>query len=148
MDRPQTATKLPFDDPAQFTLTTLRSTGQFQNDYPTFSISYVGRNSVPDENILVDIQAFSSPFTAGSDKECELELVAFFQPKQELLGFAHSGYFTAIVNTREANDFFRRIGDLGRYMVLINTDTYTYKALVDDASGEVVEASIEHRFLN
>lgn len=150
MEPSQTANKIPLPPPRIFSIALLRSTGQYSNEYPTFSLSYVGmpEDDVPDYDMIGDIQAFSSPFTAGTGEETELELIAFFQPRNDLLGFADSAFIKVPVNTKSANEFFRTIGDLGQYVVIINTDTFMYRALVDDSTGEVLEAAFDYRLLN
>lgn len=148
MSRFQTAVKLPLPMPVHFSLAIIATTGANFKAYPTFTLSYMGADEIPDDNILGDIQAFSTDFRPDpKDETTMLELTAFLQPKKELLDFSHSIYLRIPVPVLETNSMFHKIEDCGRFVVIINTEAYCYKALVDDDSGEVLEASIDYRFL-
>lgn len=151
----RTANRLPLPEPRLITISIMRGTGSFAQEYPTFSLSYVGY-PIPEfeqgpslEDILSDVQAVAINFSpAAGEAETGIEIIAFTQPKKELLDFADSFFVQGIVPTKPTNDIFRRIQDLGRYVVLVNTDYFVYRALIDDSTGELLEMQLEHRFLN
>ena len=149
MSRHQTANKIQLALPTNFYISVLKSTGQYSQEYPTFTLSYLGSYDIPDEDVLGDIQAFSTEFMPEEGQDLtNLTIMAFLIPKKELLDFSDSLYLNVPVPTKETNQIFHKIQELGRYVVIINTETYCYRALVDDDSGEVLEASVEYRFLN
>jgi hypothetical protein len=149
MSRFQTVYKQPLPAPSRFFLGMLATSGSSTREYPTFTLSYIGSREIPDHDMLGDIQAFSTTFEPKQgDKTTLLDMVAFLQPKKELLDFADSVYVSVPVPTLETNSMFRKIEEYGRYVVLINTEVFLYRALVDDDSGEVLEASIEYRYLS
>lgn len=149
MSRHRTAIKLQFPLPTNLYISIMKSTGQFSAEYPTFTLSYLGGVEFPDDNMLGDIQAFSNVFLPEPGQPLtKLTITAFLQPKKELLDFSDSMSVEISVPTKETNQIFHRIEADGRYVILINTDTYCFKALVDDESGEVLESSIDYRFLN
>lgn len=145
------ARKFPLPAPRGMYLKVLHSTGSVRTEYPTIILSYldVDLKHAPDEDFLTEIQAFSTDFTANPDNvDSELELVAYGMPKEELLDFSDGHFLKCIVDTKKANDFFVKVEELGRYAVLVNTNNFTYRALVDDATGEVLEAVVETRKLH
>lgn len=148
MSRHQTARRLPLPNPRQFFASIISSTGAFGVEYPTFTLSYVDCDLVPDDSTLGDIQAFSVDFNPDpNDEFTPLTITAFLQPRKELLDLSDSVFLKIGTPTKETNKILHRIQNDGRYIVVINTSFYFYRALVDDYSGEVLESSIEYRFL-
>ena len=146
---PVAARKIPLPTPKGVYLTILSTTGSIRTEYPTVTLSYLGSKSPPPcTDFLCDIQAFATNFTADPESEMSpLELVAYVTPRLELLDFSDGHYLNWEVDTKATNDFFKRVSVDGRYAVIINTDHYTYRALVDEASGDILEALAEHRVL-
>lgn len=152
MSRAQTANKLSFLPPSKFVMAIVKATGQFGAEYPTIILSYMDKkeSETPDNDTLVDIQAFSLNLIPidGSIVDADVEIVAFAQPRKELMDFADSFVFTITLPVDVVSPIFERIDEDGRYVVMVNTQLYSYKALVDDESGEVIEASIDYRRAN
>lgn len=149
MGRFETANKTALPAPSHFALAIMSTSGDLHREYPTFSLSYLGCNATPSDGLLGDIQAFATNFEPNlSDTHTTLEIVAYLQPRKELLDFSDSIYLKIEVPVKETNSMFHRIEESGRYVVLINTEYYCYRALVDDGSGEVLESSIEYRYLS
>ena len=148
--KPRTANKLQFLPPKKIVIAILKSTGQFSQEYPTFLLSYMSMpiDSTPDDQTLSDIQAFQINFDPQDMKEANLEIVAFTQPREELLDFADSYFIHCEVDTKGTNAIMLKIQQLGRYVIMINTEFYTYRALVEDETGEVLEAAIDYRMVN
>jgi hypothetical protein len=147
------AIKLPFPAPRRFYLTVMKATGKDTQglEYPTLVLSYVGlkSKSTPDENLLADINAVQVNFDPGEqESEAGIELLCFLTPRKELLDFADARYLYASVNPVQANKIIQKMHDFGRWALVINTDAYMFRSLIDDDSGEVMESVLEFRMLN
>lgn len=142
---PATVTRTPFQPPKKFALTMLNNSSGAK--FPTFVISYIGTDKIPNPDTLCEINAFAVEFEKMKGPDSPLELVAFLVPRKELLDFAHSLYYSVVADTKPAMEFMEEISQLNRYSVIINTDYYTYRALVDHESNEVLESQVEYRYL-
>lgn len=144
------ARKIPLPAPKSIFLKVMSTTGGIRTMYPTLVLSYINTTTKPPcPDFLVDIQAFATNFVADEMAEdSPLEVVAYANPRQELFDFADGHYLKFMVNTKKTSDFFHRVEEEGRYVVIINADLYTYRALIDDSSGEILEALTEHRNLH
>jgi len=128
----------------------LETTGSIRTEYPTVMMSYLNASckKIPDSLFWGAMESFSLNFEAKEGDDSELELVAFAAPRDELLDFSIGHFLKLIVDTKKTNEFFLKTNELGRYAILVNTDSYTYRALVDDSTGEVLEATAEIRNLH
>lgn len=142
-----TVTRTPYPKPKSFSLAFLKSTSG--TVFPTFVASYVGCDpkQVPEPDMLGDINAVTVNFEKMKGGDSPLDLTTFLTPKKELLDFAHSLYFSILAETKPAAKFMEDIVDLGKFSFMINTDYYTYRALIDEPSGEVLESQVEFRYL-
>ena len=143
------ARKIPLPTPKNVYLRILCATGGIRTEYPTVVLSYLNaKTTPPNPDFLCDIQAFATNFEADPEaKESDFEFVAYVTPRDELMDFSDGHYLKCKVDTMPSNDFFKKVEAAGRYAVIINTEFYTYRALVDDESGEILEAMTEHRVL-
>lgn len=142
-----TATRSPYPKPKTFSLAYLKSSSG--STFPTFVASYVGceHKLVPEPEMLGDINAVTVNFVKMKGGDSPLDLITFLTPQKELLDFAHSLYFSILAETKPAAKFMEDIAELGKFAFMINTDYYSYRALIDEPSGEVLESQVEFRYL-
>jgi hypothetical protein len=149
--KPKSANKIQFLPPKKISLSMLASTGQHHAEYPTITISYIGvpLDSTPDDLIISDLQAFSVDYLPieGSTL-ADINIMAFGQPQKELLDFSDCYTLDFQAPTKSVNPIFVKMRDLGRYMIYINTEFYSYKALIDNDTGEILEANVDYRMVN
>lgn len=143
--------KLPFPMPASVYLKVMHTTGSIRTDYPTIMMSYIGMKAdhVPSVAFFASINSVALNFEAEEGSEdTPLEIVAYASQKNELLDFSNGYHLDCVVGTQKTSDFFRRIEELGNFALLINTDEFSFSALVEDSSGEIMESSVEYRRLH
>jgi hypothetical protein len=139
--------KLPFPEPSSFSLTKLAN--RLQIEYPTFVVSYMGcpLPDIPNPDKLGEINAIHINFEKMNGPDSPLEVVAYLTPKQDLLDFAHSHYYSVIADTGPCAKFLEEVASFQRFVLFINTEYFAYKALVDSESGEVIESDLDFRYL-
>jgi hypothetical protein len=150
-NRPKTANKIQFLPPKKISLSILATTGANYAEYPTITISYIGvpLDSTPDDNVLSDIQAFAVNFEPIPDEVlADINIMAFTQPRKELLDFSDCYVLDFQAPTKSVNPIFKRMAEINQYIIYINTEFYSYKAMVDNDTGEVLEANVEYRMVN
>ena len=142
------ARKIPLPTPSGVFLKVMSTTGSIRTEYPSIVLSYLDTSHVPDPEFLTSVQAFASNFEASPEVHSEFELVAYAAPREELLDFSDGYFLNCQVPTQKSNDFFNKITKEGRYAILINTPVYSYRALIDDSTGDILEAAVEYRSLH
>lgn len=139
---------IPLSVPDRVFLSMISAEGTNSTDYPTITLSYVNTaaKDVIDYEMLTQVQSAAADFEAMEDAEqAFLRITLYGSPKKELFDFANGHYLHCSIDLEKGNEFFSKVEELGYYVILVNTVEFTYRCLVEDETGEVLEASLNFR---
>lgn len=151
---PPDAFAKPFETPSKMFLSTVSGViGKQSKQYQAITISYRGQDydTTPDPVFLSTLDAVETELLAEElSTSGKLIVTAYFDadPREDLTEFTHTKYFEFEVPQKPCSDFLVKAEDTGFLVLIINTDLYTYKALVNTDTSVIVESNVEYRTLN
>lgn len=142
----------PFETPSRVFLTALKTPGS-DIAYQTVVISYIGvrYDHTPDPVFLTTLEAVELELISIPESSHATFLVTAYHesdPKSDLMEFTHTKYYELQMPAKPASDFLTRAETAGYFALVINTDLYMFRALVNTDTNVILEASVEYRSMN